>query len=70
MPHAADLFTNVEFLRFLRAIDRDTPNGLDLHLIVDNYATHKYAKVKVWLKRRPRFHRGDRQHRLEGFRRR
>ena len=45
-----------EFLRFLRAIDRDTPNGLDLHLIVDNYATHKHAKVKVWLKRHPRFH--------------
>ena len=42
-----------EFLRFLRAIDRDTPNGLDLHLIVDNYATHKHAKVKAWLKRRP-----------------
>ena len=37
-------------------IDRDTPNGLDLHLIVDNYATHKHAKVKAWLKRHPRFH--------------
>jgi transposase len=44
-----------EFLRFLRAIDRDTPKGLDLHLIVDNYATHKHAKVKAWLKRHPRF---------------
>ena len=45
-----------EFLRFLRTIDRDTPKWLDLHLIVDNYATHKHAKVKAWLKRHPRFH--------------
>jgi DDE superfamily endonuclease len=45
-----------EFLRFLRAIDRDTPKDLDLHLIVDNSATHKHAKVKAWPKRRPRFH--------------
>lgn len=45
-----------EFLRFLRTIDRHTPKNLDLHLIVDNYATHKHAKVKAWLKRHPRFH--------------
>ena len=45
-----------EFLRFLRTIDRNTPKWLDLHLIVDNYATHKHAKVKAWLKRHPRFH--------------
>src|SRR5208282_5878057 len=42
--------------RFLRTIDRDRPKSLDLHLVVDNYATHKHAKVKAWLKRRPRFH--------------
>jgi transposase len=44
-----------EFLRFLRTIDRNTPKGLGLHLVVDNYATHKHAKVKAWLKRHPRF---------------
>ena len=45
-----------EFLRFLRTIDRNTPKSLDLHLVVDNYATHKHAKIKAWLKRHPRFH--------------
>jgi transposase len=45
-----------EFLRFLRLIDQKTPPGLDLHLIVDNYATHKTPEVKRWLKRHPRFH--------------
>jgi transposase len=44
-----------EFLRFLRAIDRATPKRLDLHLIVDNYATHKHARVKAWLAKHPRF---------------
>ena len=43
-------------MRFLRQIDAETPAGLDLHLIVDNYATHKHPKVKTWLKRHPRFH--------------
>jgi transposase len=45
-----------EWLRFLRAIDRSTPKTLDLHLIADNYATHKHPTVKSWLKRHPRFH--------------
>jgi len=45
-----------EFLKFLQLIDRRTPAELDLHLIVDNYATHKHAKVKEWLARHPRFH--------------
>ena len=45
-----------EFLRFLRTIDRSTPKNLDLHLIADNYATHKHPKVKAWLARHPRFH--------------
>ena len=47
--------THVEWLRFLKQIDRDTPKHLDLHLIADNYATHKHPKVKAWLKRHPRF---------------
>jgi transposase len=45
-----------EFLRFLRLIDQQTPAGLNLHLIVDNYATHKTPAVKRWLKAHPRFH--------------
>ena len=45
-----------EWIRFLRQIDRETPPNLDLHLIVDNYATHKHPKVRAWLKRHPRFH--------------
>lgn len=45
-----------EFIRFLKRIDQETPAALDLHLIVDNYATHKHPKVKAWLKRHPRFH--------------
>jgi transposase len=45
-----------EWIKFLRLIDDATPKELDLHLIVDNYATHKHEKVKRWLKRHPRFH--------------
>ncbi len=45
-----------EFLRFLQAIDRNLPESLDLHLVVDNYATHKHPRVKAWLKRHSRFH--------------
>lgn len=45
-----------EFLKFLRAVDRATPKRLALHLVVDNYATHKHAKVKEWLAKHPRVH--------------
>ena len=45
-----------EWLRFLRRIDRETPAGKQIHLIVDNYATHKHPAVRRWLKRHPRFH--------------
>jgi len=45
-----------EFLKFLKAIDAATPSGLDLHLICDNYATHKTPAVQNWLLRHPRFH--------------
>jgi transposase len=45
-----------EWLKFLKKIDAETPAELDLHLIVDNYATHKHPKVMSWLKRHPRFH--------------
>jgi transposase len=45
-----------EWIKFLKLIDAETPKELDLHLIVDNYATHKHPKVKSWLKRHRRFH--------------
>src|SRR3984957_2064763 len=45
-----------EWLKFLRVIDQVTPPEKDLHLIVDNYATHKHPKVQRWLERHPRFH--------------
>ena len=45
-----------EFIRFLKKIDGETPAGLDLHLIVDNYGTHKHRRVKSWIRRHPRFH--------------
>jgi transposase len=45
-----------EFIKFLEQIDAETPRALDLHLIVDNYATHKHPKVQEWLKRHRRFH--------------
>jgi transposase len=45
-----------EWLKFLRRIERETPKDLDVHLIADNYATHKHVKVKAWLQRHPRFH--------------
>lgn len=45
-----------EWIKFLKLIDKETPRELDLHLIVDNYATHKHPKVKSWLKRHKRFH--------------
>jgi transposase len=44
-----------EFLKFLKAIDRNTPKQLDIHCIADNYATHKKQEVKDWLTKHPRF---------------
>lgn len=44
-----------EFLQFLRHLDQNVPPELDLHLIVDNYSTHKHPKVKRWLAMRPRY---------------
>lgn len=47
---------HTEWLKFLRQIDRDTPKDLAIHIILDNYCTHKHRKVKEWLAKRPRFH--------------
>ena len=44
-----------EWLQFLRLIDRETPQDKDIHLIADNYATHKHPEVHAWLERHPRF---------------
>ena len=48
--------THVEWLRFLKQINRETPKEMDVHIIADNYGTHKHPKVKVWLGKHPRFH--------------
>src|SRR5450756_2178130 len=45
-----------EFLKFLRTLDREFPRDLELHLILDNYQTHKHANVHPWLEKHPRFH--------------
>jgi transposase len=45
-----------EFMSFLKHLDANTPTELDLHLILDNYATHKHPQIKAWLARHPRFH--------------
>jgi putative transposase len=45
-----------EFLSFLRHIDEQLPKQLEVHLILDNYATHKYPRVRAWLARRPRYY--------------
>jgi transposase len=45
-----------EWLGFLKQIDQGVPAGLEIHLIVDNYATHKHPRVKRWLRRHPRLH--------------
>jgi transposase len=47
---------HTEFLKFLRIIDREVPKGLQIHLILDNYATHKHPNVNKWLAKHPRFH--------------
>ncbi len=46
---------HTEFLKFLRTIDREVPKGLQVHLVLDNYSTHKHDNVKKWLARHPRF---------------
>src|SRR4029077_12397836 len=46
----------VEFKKFLAKIDKEVPEHLDIHLICDNYGTHKTPAIKAWLERHPRFH--------------
>jgi len=56
ISRCAQRHRHVEWLEFLRQIDRETPKDKTLHLICDNYATHKHLKVKAWLEMHPRFH--------------
>jgi transposase len=45
-----------EYLKFLKKTGKSVPSGLDVHIVCDNYATHKTPEVQEWLARRPRFH--------------
>jgi transposase len=54
--HTAARHRHQEWLAFLRKIEREVSPELDIHIICDNYATHKHPKVIAWLKRHPRFH--------------
>jgi len=56
MSMTDQLHRHQEWLRFLETIDRKTPKKKELHLIVDNYATHKHPQVLAWLAEHPRFH--------------
>jgi DDE superfamily endonuclease len=49
----------IEFPNFLKEIDAQAHEGLDIHIVMDNYATHKTPKIKAWLARRPHY-RGNR----------
>ena len=50
-----DKHRHEEFLKFLRTIDKEVPKGLEVHMILDNYATHKHKDVVAWLAKHPRF---------------
>lgn len=56
ISRCAQRHRHVEWLDFLRQINRETPKDKELHLICDNYATHKHPKVIEWLEKHPRFH--------------
>jgi len=50
-----DKHRHEEFLKFLRTVDSEVPKGLAVHMILDNYATHKHKNVVAWLAKHPRF---------------
>lgn len=56
LSHCRRRHRHQEYLDFLRHIEKDVPAELDVHVIVDNYATHKHPRVKRWVAARPRFH--------------
>jgi transposase len=55
LSRTEDRHTHIEWLRFMKQINRETPKELTIHLIVDNYCTHKNEVVKQWLIKHPRF---------------
>jgi transposase len=54
--HVTRRHRHQEFLELLRKLDRETPANMDLHLVLDNYGTHKHKRVRAWLDLHPRFH--------------
>src|SRR6266850_2497988 len=56
LAHSTQRHRHQEWIQFLRTIDQEVPSELEVHLILDNYATHKTPQVRRWLKRHPRFH--------------
>ena len=56
LAHSTQRHRHQEWIQFLKTIDQEVPADLAVHLILDNYATHKTPQVKRWLKRHPRFH--------------
>jgi len=56
LTHCRKRHRHPEFLEFLRHIEAAVPPDLDVHLILDNYATHKHQKVRLWLAQHPRYH--------------
>jgi len=54
--HCQQRHRQQEFVRFLERIESRVPAGLEVHLVLDNYATHKTPKVAAWFKKRPRYH--------------
>ena len=56
LAHSTQRHRHQEWIQFLKTIDAEVPTGLEVHLILDNYATHKTPQVKRWLKKHPRFH--------------
>lgn len=56
LTRCAPMHRHQEFLQFLKQIQQNVPTHFDIHLVVDNYATHKHPKVHRWLTSRPRFH--------------
>lgn len=56
LAHSTQRHRHQEWIQFLKTIEQEVPADLEVHLILDNYATHKTPQVKRWLKRHPRFH--------------
>lgn len=54
--HCMPRHRHQEFLKFLRHLQRETPPQLDLHMVLDNYGTHKHPVIQSWLTKHPRFH--------------